>query len=319
METIEAGNLLLQDLAIDIPEGRHEHLLLRTKGTSDTGQTGAITNLGRVRVNLNGTDIISSEYENLHKWTNGKYGLPENVSAEAGACSFTSLIPFSNRDVPNGLDIDEEDICAFHLTRDTAIATTYTELTYELLVRETMAPQAYIMMFYDLTRTHGGAGPDVFDIKHENVGLVGIDSTVLDRIMVTQDGKIKFNGEYDSLLYAADIFNEIEAATIEAVLLDMSPGDDPLENLASKIGIQLQANAEGTTSIWYVAYEFDAEKFDRTVASAVANIARKISEKPPARRAAVARIAQARLGIQPEQKSIIRTPVSRTRRTLARR
>ncbi|MBA7665605.1 hypothetical protein ES703_73679 [subsurface metagenome] len=316
MRTIEAGNLLLQDLAVDIPEGRYEHLSLRTWGTSDTGQTGSKDNLGRIRVNLNGTDIISTEFEYLHQFTNMYFGLPEEVSAAAGPCSFSSLIPFSNRAVPNGLEVSEEDICQFFLTRDGVLNTTYAALNYELLGIETDAPQSYIQMFYDLTRQYSGSGQDVFDLKHENIGLIAVISDVLDRIMVTQDDEIIHNGEYDSLLHIADIFNEVEAATVGAVALDMSPGRDPLENLASKVGMQLSANAAGVANIWYLAYEFDAEKFDRTVAMAVAKIARKVSEKPPARRAAVARIAQARLGIAPE---IVKAPPPRRRLAVIKR
>ena len=325
MRTIEAGDLLSQDLSIDIPEGRYEHLLLRVSGTSAAAQTGTTSNLGRIRVNYNGTDIISSEFEFLHQWTNLFYGLPENTSAEAGACSFSSLIPFSNRIISNGLDIGEDDLCQFFLTRDSAIDTTYDALTYELLGVETMTPQNYIQMFYDLTRSYSGAAQDVFDLKHENIGLIAlIDGTIatptaiLDRAMVTRDDEIVFNGAKNSLLFGADIFHEVEAASVGAICLDMAPGNDPLENLASSIGLQLSINALGTIGIWYLAYEFDADKFEKTVAQTIAKVARKISEKPPMRREAVAAIAEVRLGVAIASARAPTQSAATRRRTLGR-
>jgi len=99
---IRQGSAKDGSVSVDLPKGRYAGLLVRIFGTTDTGKTLALSNVGKLRVQRNGKEVIGETFEFFNQYSNLKGGLLPTVSGSAATAEdIMCFIPFAIPEMRN--------------------------------------------------------------------------------------------------------------------------------------------------------------------------------------------------------------------------
>lgn len=214
---------------LEIPEGVFSAIMLCWEGVNETAKTGAIGDLGVVRVDSHGSPIDNVSVTTLEKITNHLYGLPHNASVEADAFKFCVMIPFSfpTDGAPAGWNAkyfkpDEGTIYIPALSTTTFASAVVT--AYGLV---SMNPQHYLMTIFEESLTLSGLDPVNYTGNIEAFLINAAATTDPTRIEVLRDGSLKFGMAWGHAVCSADMLGKVEAASNEIAYVDLNQARDP--------------------------------------------------------------------------------------------
>src|SRR5690554_2181228 len=84
-----------------LPAGRWLFLMLVIKGTTDTGETLAADEVGRIRIQRDGDQIQGASFDFYHGLSNLIGGYAHSTTPTAGATRITAFIPFYLKGIRN--------------------------------------------------------------------------------------------------------------------------------------------------------------------------------------------------------------------------
>lgn len=121
-------------VSIDLPIGRYGSLLLILKGTTDTAKTLALEDIGRIRIQRGGREIINELWEFFGEYSDLKSGFPNLTVPTAGATRVAIAVPFAASGLPNALDVFNKEEVDVFLDFDVQLDTEFgaNAATYEL-------------------------------------------------------------------------------------------------------------------------------------------------------------------------------------------
>jgi len=253
---IAQGSALGGAVNLDIPKGKYAGLLIRIFGTTNTGQTLALSDIGQLRVNRHGKEVISESFDFFHCYDDLKGGfLPTVTGGAAAAEDVFCLIPFALPELPNVMNVLTNEEADLRLDFDTATMNTrfganpctyqvYGYMTpdidehYQLLIRE-----------QDVQATGAGRLSDALNGSNLAALYLIDDSDVIDSYSLAVDGSIVVDNIDDDVERAVTSFeNSVEAANRMAEVNLVRTG-----NFANAINgvakIELVFNAGGTVNL----------------------------------------------------------------------
>lgn len=260
LQWIDSGNALTNAHTAEITPGEYAAFMLRIAGTNGGGGNAAVTDVGQVRLNVNGGDIINVPYNILHVLSNVYYGFPEYTQNVGAGFAFSAILP---ADLPGGggiMYLSGQDQAFLHLNFNLgAMGIPPASVQWDLLGIEQDGIHKYWSKLFQETLTPGGAGLIREEFAGRNLMGIFISSTVVDRLRVYVDGRIKVSASWDELRAWTDIQSQVEAAAT-VVWLDLNLSRSPAEPLGNEVTLEFDASGAGTIDIFTLESQFDASR-----------------------------------------------------------
>jgi hypothetical protein len=248
---------------IDIPPGPYQNFYLRLFGTTDTGQTLAPVDVGRIRLNRFGQDIHGQAFEFYFDYTKQKWGFPPQTMPAAGATIVGARIPAGLKQMPNILDVmSDQELKIFLEFNATTLATRFgaNPVTWQLY--GDVAPglrEVYQLEVVQQNIQAGASGLLKSTINAKNIGALYLldRSDKVDQVQITSDGRIVTdNIDDDVLLEYTNLDNEVEASGHVLIEVPFTPAGDLAETRNSNNEYAFTFNGAGTLEMTAFVVKF---------------------------------------------------------------
>lgn len=246
---------------VEVPIGRYQGYKLVIKGTTDTGQTLAPEDIGRLRMERNGQQKMSETFEFFHDYSDIKGGYPTATLPTAGASRIVAYIPASYVS-PNSMDVLASDELKFFLEfNNTTLSTRFgaNEASWEFVGLEAEeVPEAYELNLFEHDVQASGATRKVFTIDHSNIACLFVKDPddVLESILVRIDKKTATNNiDFENLLDDTAIENNIEASGLDLVELKYIANSIE-EAVNGSTEVEIEFTGAGTVEITGLKVEY---------------------------------------------------------------
>lgn len=241
-----------------IPKGKWAGFLLRCAGTAAGGITFANTDIGRIRLNHRGEDLMNVTGEFLHLFTNLKGGFPEATSAVGAGYAFSLWIPVNHVRLPNVLDCgsNEEAYFQFNWGANFVGATAG---AWELQgIPADAGIQRYSLKIAEQNMIAGAAGRLQQTLAAKNIAsiLIRDAGTVVNRVTVREDGEIAIDADDNIIRALTSINNRIEAAIAAAAGLgeiDFGNAGEIALTFNDEVSMDVNFTAAGTCEVWHMS------------------------------------------------------------------
>lgn len=203
--------------SIDLPVGRYAALLLILKGTTDTAQTLAVSEIGRVRVQRGGREIQNEDWEFYYDYSDLKTGWPNATLATAGATRVAVLVPFAAAGLPNSLDVMSKEEVDVFLDFDSTLDTRFgaNACTYEVYgIHAPTQAEVYELHVEQQDQAASAAGRVIDKLSGRNVAALYLKdggSVVTSTTIAVDDRVIVNEIDDDTLLDLTNMVNRKEA------------------------------------------------------------------------------------------------------------
>lgn len=197
----------------ELPNGTLKYLFIRWQGTNQAGQAVTLAQLGQVRVNLRGTDIVNDTVSFFSLFDNLKYGVAEFSSVVGGAFAASILIPFhAPWDNQVGM-FNDENYGAYVELRNTVTVATIVGGTVSVNYVEAGAAATYVTYFLQQNLQVGGASQATQIFTGIDISSLFIEENAnLTNIFVSKDGKNKISSTQALLEANSNMLNRVETA-----------------------------------------------------------------------------------------------------------
>lgn len=278
--------------SIDLPVGRYAALLLILKGTSDTGKTLALEDIGRIRIQRGGREIQNEDWLFYGLYSDLKTGWPNLTLPSAGATRVAIVIPFSASGLPNALDVMSKEEVDLFLDFDAQLDTEFgaNAATYEVYgIHAPTQQEVYELHVEQQDQAASAAGRLIEKLNGRNIAAVylkdpGADVTSLS---YTVDGKVIVNEiDTDTLLDWTNIRNRKEAVGNTLIEINLVTTGKMQEIANTQTDIDTTFSGAGTLEVTKFRVEpsqrapQSAEAVKAILASKSADVSRSLPRRP---------------------------------------
>lgn len=170
-ESITPGNTI----SFDCPHGRYLGILCRLTGTTDTGQTLALSEIGKFRVQRNGETKQSQTFEFYHEYNDLVRGFPEATLPTAGATAVTCFIPFSAPNLPNSMEVVNDDELKLFFEAESGLSTEFgsNAITVSVVgILDTEVPERYSLEVFTQHQSVSATGQKAIILNKNNIAFL---------------------------------------------------------------------------------------------------------------------------------------------------
>lgn len=273
MKLFHSQNILDLSAFKKLPRGTIKDIMIRFTGTNKTGQAVTLADLGRVRINRNGTDEVNIALSMLSSIDNLKAGFVQATSTTGGSFAFTFVIPrHAWWDDQSGTyyGLDEAYIELSYPNVGTPVSSGTVSIFYN------SAPKVSTYTTYLLQRNIqvGGAGQVAQDLEFKNISSLYIQAdAAVTNLLVVSDGQEYANGSSDDLRNYSNLINRVES-DLSLFEIDLNPFDEIRTDLNKETRLIL--NATGA-----VNYQIAAELYAPLAAQVVSKSIEDARKTPP--------------------------------------
>lgn len=242
-----------QKVSIDLPVDMYAGLGLVIEGTTDTGQTLAPSDVGNIRIERLGEQIMSESFEFFHELTKMKFGKPTATLPAAGATRIFAFIPFFYLQ-PNVLDVKSKDEVDVFIDFGSNLPTRFgsNSVTYTLIGSTSRSvPMEYLPKIrqQDIVASSAGSNPKTLDAKNVAVLFLEDSADKFDSVTVEVDDRTVYNNLDDDILNDfSNIENLIESSAL--TLTEVAIAESSLlEAVNNEVVVTPTANASGTLKV----------------------------------------------------------------------
>jgi hypothetical protein len=280
MRLFHSDSLLTTSTNKQLIEGTIKGLWIRYTGTNQTGQTLTVANLGTVRVNVRGTDIVNVPVSFLSNMNNLFWGAAEASSTISAAFAFTVYVPFhAPWDSQNGIFVQIEDNPYIQLNYSGVTGTIIASGTVEVYAVLANQVARYIPLWNQQNVQVGGAGRATQRLQNFNISSLFIETNAqLTTVLVNKDNKSVISANQNVLLAKSNLENEVETS-ITTYEVCLNPFRRIEEAVASLIEVDFTLGATTTVVMYFLAFLFDDDMRMRS-ANYVATLAPAVKAQP---------------------------------------
>lgn len=197
----------------ELPNGTLKHLFIRWAGTNQAGQAVTLAQLGQVRVNYRGTDIVNESVAFFSLWDNLNYGVAEFVSNVGGTFAASIKIPFhAVWDEKVGL-FNDPNYGAYVELRNVTTAVVIATGTVQISFEEAQANASYLTYYLQENLAVGGAGQQTQDFTGIDISSLYLETNAqLTNVFVAKDTVNKVSSDQNTLLADSNMTNRVETA-----------------------------------------------------------------------------------------------------------
>lgn len=217
---IQQGSAIGGQVNIDIPKGKYAGLLVRIFGTTSAGQTLLMADVGMMRINRKGKEVIAETFDFFHCYDDLKGGfLPEATGGAAAAEDVYCFIPVALPELPNVMDVENNEEVDLKLDFTANLALRFVALPCTYQVYGYMTPditESYQLLIREQDVQAAAAGRLVEIMNGKNSAAIYlIDAAgVIDSFSVAVDGQMIVDNIDDVVERAiTSMENRVEAAT----------------------------------------------------------------------------------------------------------
>lgn len=247
---LKTGDAKGTTVDLDLQPGRYTHLFLNLSGTTDTGQTLTLADLGTVRIVRNGESRIFHDLEFFADWTDIQSGAPSTVTGGAAAAEeVTLVIPFGVPEFQNSMDVgnvDEVDI-TFNFGSNLSTRFGSNAFTYTLFgFVDDSVPESYVLEIAKQNIQAAAAGRIESSVNGPNVAAVYLKdgSNVTDRYQLRVDGQVIVdNIDPEYLVDFTNVLKTVESTQSLAEINLVVSGD-----ISAAQNSEIEASANFTSS-----------------------------------------------------------------------
>jgi hypothetical protein len=253
MKIIKSDSTLNLATQVALPSTIIKGLFIRFAGTNAAGQTATEANLGSIRVNYRGQDIVNADIAFFGLLNNLTKGVHEFSSAIGGDVVASYYIPFNVPwDEQNGLINTEADRGTVYLQFPALIAALVATGSVEIYVIEAKTVATYVPVWLNQNLQAGGAGQLTDRFRQFNISSVYYveNAAITGQVIVNKDGQNVINASQAVLKANSNLINNVETA-VTLIQIDLNPNHILGNALANNVDVVIGVNA-GTTIVAYV-------------------------------------------------------------------
>lgn len=229
---IQQGDAKGGPVSIDVPQGKYAGFLIRIFGTTSAAQTLLNADVGMIRINRDGKEVIAETFDFFHCYDDLKGGfLPTATGGAAAAEDIYCFVPCSLPELPNVMNVPNNeqvdlklDFTANLPLRFVALPCTYQ--VYGYLTEDIV--EAYQLLIREQDVQAAAAGRLAEMINGKNLAsLYLIDAGgILNSFSLSIDGQIVVDNIDDVVERAITAFeNRVEVATTLVEVNQMRTGN----------------------------------------------------------------------------------------------
>lgn len=278
LQLIKSGQVLDNSLFLQLPRGLWRGLFVRWTGTNAGGQAVNLAQLGTVRVNLMGTDIVNCLVSFLSALGNLKSGVAEFASATGGAYAASVYIPFHTYfDLQNSLYAANDESIQIEL-RNTVTTAIVTGGTVEVYALQGIHPMRYVPTLINQNVQAGGAGLVSDIVQSRNVSSLYVtDNAQLSIMQVETDGRLRINANRGAIGAFSNFENRVETA-ITLFELNLNPHGIVSDALSDTVKVMFQVSAATTVLMHYNAILYSPVLQEESNKEAIRKTIRRFEE-----------------------------------------
>lgn len=231
------------------------YLMLVIKGTTDTAQTLDEADVGRIRIQRAGDQIIGETFEFFFDLANLLGGYPHKTAPTAGASRLTAFIPFYFPGIRNALDIRDKEEVDVYLDFDATLDTRFgaNAGTYELYAAVAPGiPERYELRIEEQDVVAVGSGRYDQNLNGDNIGAVYFrdPSSVVNKIQVSVDDEVAVDNIDDAALLDQTTFERtVESAAGGLIEVNNAPGGSIAETRNKQTELDVDFSGAGTLQV----------------------------------------------------------------------
>lgn len=253
MKIIKSDNTLNLATQVALPSTIIKGLFIRFAGTNGAGATTTEADLGTIRVNYRGQDIVNADLAFFGLLNNLHMGTHESGSAIGAAMAMSFYIPFHMPwDHKNGLINTDADRGTLYLQFPLLIAALLATGTVEIYVIEAKTVATYVPVWLNQNLQAGGAGQLTDRFRQFNISSVYYvpNAAITGQIVVNRDGQNVINASQAVLDANSNLINEVEAAVL-LTQIDLNPNHILGNALSNNVDVVIGVNA-ATVIVCYI-------------------------------------------------------------------
>lgn len=237
--------------------GSYGLFMLRFTGTAQAGQTVALPDLGNVKLNWNGEDIVNVPASILSALDNVYGGAVESTSNIGGSFAFSIIIPtglwFDNKNI---YEIGNNDKVYFNLSFPNMVAGLIVSGTVEISGLPKRGQMNYFHKLLSRNIVSAGASTITDTIVDKNISEVYLvdPATLMSNIQLVKDNKVIYDGSVGTELAYSNWIHQLES-TVTTLALEFVTSGNVQEALGSGIDYKYTFSGGGTQEQYYSAVE----------------------------------------------------------------
>jgi archaellum component FlaF (FlaF/FlaG flagellin family) len=250
--------LLNLQLSKELPLGTIKGLFIRYTGTNDAGQTATLANLGTVRVNYKGNDIVNTTVSFFNLFNNLKNGVSEFSSAVGAAFVASIYVPFhAPWDESNGLYVAKGDLATIDL-RFSGLSGVAASGVVEVYYVSAVGIANYIPLLINQNIQAGGAGQVVDEYQQFNISALYVteNAAITGQVNVYRDGRTLIQSTQAVLEANSNMMNRVETA-LAFFEINLNPLQQVANSLSSNVSVNITVNGATTIVVTFLAFLFD--------------------------------------------------------------
>lgn len=258
----KSESLLSLSTIKEMPERNVLGLYIRYSGTNAATRDMTLAKLGRIRVNLKGTDIINTTISFFSQLNNHHWGVAEFTNATGGAFAASVYVPFhAPFDHYNGVPFMKEDGGFFELTFPSLTATEIVGGNVEIYYIVAQTVSKYIPLWLQQDMQAGGAGTLVERVQSFNISSLYItDNANISNILVYKDNRVVINANQNTLRSYSHFRNRVESSSgLTMFEIDLNPNDTPVNALSQLLELNIITTGATTVNNTYLAFLFSQQ------------------------------------------------------------
>lgn len=263
-----------------VPSGLYKFFVVEYDLTAATGVTLTRADLGNVKLNFNGQDVINVDAEILSLLGNIYGGVSEFKAVSGGATRCTLFIPCGQYwDSANIYHVSQDDKVYIDLSfPDLALSSNVASGNIRVYAKTGVGVMNYINYLQTRPVVAGGAGviDDSFPVNNVSQVILKSVSTLLSNVQIRKDNEPVFDGSVNVLTAYSDFVHLLES-TNSTLVLEMGESKDVREYSGHEIGYQYTFKGAGTLAQYFMFIEYTNQKALASRQATVNYLQRKMS------------------------------------------
>ncbi len=248
MKIIKTENLLNLATQVALPGAIIKGLFIRFSGTAAAGVTVTEAQLGTIRVNYRGQDIVNADLAGVGLFNNLHEGTHEFASAIGAAFTASYFVRFTMPwDENNGLINTDADRGTVYVSFPALTAAVIASGTVEVYYVEAKTVATYVPIFLNQNLQAGGAGQLTDRFRQFNISSIYLifNAIITAPIIINRDGQNAVNASQAVLQANSNLQNRVETA-IALYQIDLNPNQLLGNALSNNVDITLGVSGAGT-------------------------------------------------------------------------
>ncbi|MBD3196327.1 MAG: hypothetical protein GF317_14810 [Candidatus Lokiarchaeota archaeon] len=265
--------------SVVVPPGTYSHFYFRFDADASAAET-ITRDIGRIRLNLNGKEIVNLDFDLLQFINDLEGGYPEAVQNEGGVCSYTALLPAFYKDMENVFYVGEDDRLVIYFNyNSTQIDKIEQDDSFQIGGIHSRGQQTYWRtMFQEIPNLINGTSPETFEAVENLVSLYYNNSNIT-RILMEVDGEVIVNAEAETIQSISNILNQKEASYSSIYKIDLTQGNSIGKLLSDEIKITFTTSDTDTPDLVFNGIMFDDRRLTKSRNSFLNQYTRRVRRK----------------------------------------